>query len=170
MHHVTSRMSLSRLLSLALASGLGLAVFGLSSYFGEDASAGLRPSVTKPPRIVLESTSDQLRAKRGSYCSRDGCVDTEDPRTETSLRAPAGSTVRVKIKAQAETVELGQLNGRRYAAISPELSPGGINGRVWTFEVQPRKKPVNLLFFVRYRENDDGLIDGFFGGRIRSKS
>lgn len=123
--------------------------------------------ITKPPRVVLEGQAGELRMKRGSYCSQDGCVDTPPPRTERNLKVAAGERVRLLIGASAETVGVFRANGRRYATASRRLSLAGVRGEEWEFTVSPKTKPdVNLVVFVHYQPSAGKLVDAYFGGRI----
>ena len=160
-----SRVRIPLVLSLlALILTLAVPASGSKTQFG--------PVATKPPRAVLENQMEsRLRTARGSFCSEDGCVDKVDPTTDQVLRATHGSQVKIFLKVPASRVSLQVLGGSSYAPAVVEPSVDQPLGSVWSFTVPQRpRKTRDIILFVEYQDNEDGLIDAFFGGRIAPRT
>jgi hypothetical protein len=130
------------------------------------AHASHEEQVRFPPRILLSSGGEGLRARRGSFCTKVLCADGPALETKRALDVCAGDRVRVAIRARSKSLKIERSDGdERY------VRARRVNLRRWSFRVgsePPVGERLNLEFFVRYQRARTGFVDAFFYASIQS--
>lgn len=127
------------------------------------ATAGAAAPARPPRPLVVADGGEHRHAARGSYCWESGnhavCVDTLDPiEFAPRLRAPAGSTLTVRMGYPVEQLNASTGRGQELAAV-----PAGARSRKFEITLpQGAEHRLDLYLFARY---DRG--DGSFAIRIR---
>lgn len=120
------------------------------------------PEIDSPPRARWSDGEKRRVLARGSYCSREGCVDRATPIGNRTLRAQRGERIALSFRHRVEAVSVARKSGRRFAKAKPA---DGRNSSRWFFRARVLKTPrKDLIVSVRY--SGQRFDSAEFGGRL----